>query len=111
MGRQSKKQIKAQLINEVAKTYADKLQREQDKVERLVRMYHTAKTNADKLKEENLKLQEKVEQQEDWIRRLQEFMDMDPDTRQKAIAEYRVNEQITGFSRIMNIFETMLYKF
>lgn len=111
MGRQSKKQIKAQLINEVAKTYTDKLQREQDKVVMLGRMYQTMKATADKLKEENLKLQEKVEQQEDWIRRLQEFIDMDPDTRQKAIAEYRVNEQITGFDRIMNIFETMLYKF
>ena len=111
MGRQSKKQIKAQLINEVAKTYADKLQREQDKVVMLGRMYQTMKTTADKLKEENLKLQEKVEQQEDWIRRLQEFMDMDDDTRQKAIAEYRVSEQFEGFNRIMNIFETMLYKF
>ena len=111
MERKSKKQIKAQLINEVAKTYVDKLQREQDKVERLGCMYHTMKITADKLKEENLKLQEKVEQQEDWIRRLQEFMDMDSDTRQKAIVEYRVNEQLTGFSRIMNIFETMLYKF
>lgn len=111
MGRQSKKQIKAQLINEVAKTYADKLQREQDKVVMLGRMYQTMKTTADKLKEENLKLQEKVEQQEDWIHRLQEFMDMDDDTRQKAIAEYRVSEQFEGFNRIMNIFETMLYKF
>lgn len=111
MGRQSKKQIKAQLINEVAKTYSDKLQREQDKVVMLGRMYQTMKTTADKLKEENLKLQEKVEQQEDWIRRLQEFMDMDDDTRQKAIAEYRVSEQFEGFNRIMNIFETMLYKF
>ena len=111
MGRQSKKQIKAQLINEVAKTYADKLQREQDKVERLGRMYHITKAAADKLREENLKLQEKVEQQEDWIRRLQEFMDMDDDTRQKAIAKYRVSEQFEGFNHIMNIFETMLYKF
>ena len=111
MGRQSKKQIKAQLINEVAKTYVAKLQRAQDIVKRLGGMYHTMKITADKLKEENLKLQEKVEQQEDWIRRLQEFMDMDNDTRQEAIAEYRVSKQFEGFSHIMNIFETMLYKF
>lgn len=112
MGRESKKQIKAQLINEVAKTYTDRLQREQDK---FGRMYHTMKNITDKLKkenlklqEENLKLQEKVEQQEDWIRRLQEFMDMDVDTRQETIAQYRTSKELNDrFSNIIGMYEKM----
>ena len=111
MGQQSKKQIKAQLRNELVKEYKDRIySAEQECV--IARTKFFAEQKLRKQAEEKVALlQEKIEQQEDWIRRLQEFMDMDNDSRQKAIAEYRVSEQFTGFEQIMDMFETMLYKF
>ena len=111
MGRQSKKQIKAQLRNEIIKEYKDRIYRAEQECVVTRAKFFTEQRLRVQAEEKIALLQEKIEQQEDWIRRLQEFMDMDNDSRQKAIAEYRVNEQLTGFEQIMNIFETMLYKF
>lgn len=111
MGQQSKKQIKAQLRNEITKEYKDRIYRaEQECVVARVKFFTEQKLRI-QAEEKVALLQEKIEQQEDWIRRLQEFMDMDNDTRQKAIAEYHVSEQFEGFDSIMNMFKTMLYKF
>lgn len=57
-------------------------------------------------------LEEKVNQYEDWIRRLQEYMDMEPDAREKALeqerAKFAVNSKLDSmlgvYSKIFNLF-------
>ena len=47
-------------------------------------------------------LQEELDKYKDWVRRLQEFMDMDPETRENEIKKYK--EQIVledAFERVI----------
>ena len=110
MGRQSKKQINAQLRNEIAQEYKNRIYRAEQECVVARAKFFTEQRLRVQAEEKVALLQEKIDQQEDWIRRLLEFADMDTDTRQKTIAEYRVNEQFSGFEHIINILETMLYK-
>lgn len=110
MGRQSKKQIKAQLRNEIAQEYKNRIYRAEQECVVARAKFFTEQRLRVQAEEKVALLQEKIDQQEDWIRRLLEFADMDTDTRQKTIVEYRVNEQFSGFEHIINILETMLYK-
>ena len=60
----------------------------------------------DDLRIENLKLKEQLEKYEDWNRRLQEFMDMTPEEREKVIqdSKFRVatNQRL---NKIMDMFQ------
>jgi predicted nucleic acid-binding Zn-ribbon protein len=85
MSKENKKQIKAQLINEISSKYTRRIA--DLEVERgflIDRIVKTEKQNQE-LRDENLELKSKIESYEDWIRRLQEFMDMDPETRDRAL--------------------------
>ena len=61
---------------------------------------------------ENIKLKEQLEKYEDWNRRLQEFMDMDPDSREEVITQYRTSKELNDrFSSILNMYEKMFGMF
>ena len=93
--KETKKQIKAQLTNEISlrfKKRIDVLETELRCVRSELRECDNQRRKAEHTVHE---LQDKVEQYEDWIRRLQEFMDMEPDARDKAIADLKVRSEIS----------------
>ena len=49
------------------------------------------------LKKENEELKEKIQQYEDWIERLQEFMDMPEDVRKGEIEKMRADQKIKTY--------------
>lgn len=84
MATKTTKQIKAQLINEVARSYKDKIKRLTDKNTQLCKSNYELINKNGILNEKVQELEEKLSQYEDWNRRLQEFMDMSPDEREKS---------------------------
>lgn len=93
--KETKKQIKAQLTNEIANRYRAEILNLKSDVAHYRAMYAEEKKRTMQLQSECSELKDKVEQYEDWIRRLQEFMDMEPDTRDKAIADLKVRSEIS----------------
>lgn len=95
MTKETKKQIKAQVINDVQKQFARKVA----DVESSRDYWRTCATNAQeecrqlrinarKLEEENGELKQKVLQYEDWVERMQEFCGLPDGERQKAFTTY-----------------------
>lgn len=93
--KETKKQIKAQLINEITKQYAKREASLKERICLLEERQIRSGNRVAELENENIRLKDKVEQYEDWIRRLQEFMDMEPDARDKAIADLKVRTEIS----------------
>ena len=92
MATKTTKQIKAQLINEVAKSYKGRIKRLIDTNMQLSKLNQELVNKNLVLNEKVQELEEKVTQYEDWNRRLQEYMDMKPDEREKAIQAYKTQE-------------------
>lgn len=112
MAKETRKQIVEQTRQEVAKQYKAKIA---DLEERLRRANNGMFSYMKEFGEQQIKineLQEKVNQYEDWIRRLQEYMDMPEDAREKALeqerAKFAVNSKLDSmlgvYSRIFNLF-------
>lgn len=90
------KQIKAQLTNEVARSYKNRITRLFDDKIQLSKLNQELENKILVLNEKIQELEEKVTQYEDWNRRLQEFMDMEPDEREKAIQAYKTQEVLNA---------------
>lgn len=108
MAKETRKQIIEQTRNEVARQYKQKIA---DLEERVTRANNEMFSYMKEFGEQQIKineLQEKVNQYEDWIRRLQEFMDMEPDAREKAFTEMKVkrelNEKLNG---LIGLYDTL----
>ena len=104
--KETKKQIKAQLTNEISlrfKKRIDALETELKYVRSELRECDNQRRKAERTV---LELQDKVEKYEDWNRRLQEFMDMTPEEREKVIQDSKLrvatNERL---NKIMNMFQ------
>lgn len=108
MAKETRRQIIEQTRNEVARQYNNKIA---DLEERLKRAnecsYQFMKAYGDEQRRAD-ELQEKVNQYEDWIRRLQEYMDMEPDARDKAFRQMEANDKLNnlldGFGMYLSIF-------
>lgn len=94
MKRQSKKQIKAELINEVSASYRGRIKTLEEKVKYLSEELHRNKTELYEFKQRALTAEDKLEQYADWNRRLQEFMDMNPDEREKAFKTLEMENKL-----------------
>lgn len=94
MATKTTKQIKAQIINEVSRSYKDKIKELTDKNTQLSKSNWELLCKNGVLNEKVHELEEKVSQYEDWNRRLQEYMDMEPDEREKAIQAYKTQEAL-----------------
>lgn len=111
MGQQSKKQIKAQLRNEITKEYKDRIYyAEQECVVARAKFFTEQKLRV-QAEEKVALLQEEVDMYKDWVCRLQEFMDMDPDSRKEAVTQYRTSKELDRFSNILNMYEKMFEMF
>lgn len=109
--KQTKKEIEATLRNKLCKQYTAKIEYCQERIDKLAKeLYEERKKRleAQQLAEE---LKEKVEQYEDWNRRLQEFMDMSEEDRQNVIAEMKVNVEMGKLVDMCKHFMGGLYTF
>ena len=86
---ETKKQIKAQLINKISKEYKDRLDHAEQECMAARAKYFAEKKLRVQAEEKVASLQEEVDMYKDWVRRLQEFMDMDPETRENEIKKYK----------------------
>lgn len=94
MATKTTKQIKAQAINECAKQFRSKIENLKLRLIAQVEINRFYRQRNRELQAENLKLKEQLEMYEDWNRRLQEFMDIKPDEREKAIQAYKTQEAL-----------------
>ena len=91
---ETKKQIKAQLRNQISKEYKDRLLSASQEC-RKARMELCAEQKLRVQAEEKVaSLQEELDMYKDWVRRLQEFMDMDPETRDNEIKKCKKQKAI-----------------
>lgn len=113
MAKETRKQIVEQTRNEVARKYAEKI----GKLESEMAELRSSLLELNKLyseeKQKSSDLGIKVNQYEDWIHRLQEFMDMPDDAREQAIKELKEKHQINSVldSAISQYASLMLHLF
>lgn len=92
----TRKQIVEQTRNEVVKQYTAKLQILMERINKLTKDY-------DIEKQKRIELQEKVNQYEDWIQRLQEFIGIPENQREEYIAHMKAQENANKIiSKIFN---------
>ena len=92
----TRKQIVEQTRNEVVKQYTAKLQILMERINKLTKDY-------DIEKQKRIELQEKVNQYEDWIQRLQEFIGIPENKREEYIAHMKAQENANKIiSKIFN---------
>lgn len=109
MSKESKKRIKAQAINECSKQYRERIK----SLEMQICVLRTKLSEVERQKveanRENIKLKDELEKYQDWNRRLQEFMDMEPDVREKALAEIELRTKTNSrLKRVLAIFANFI---
>lgn len=106
MAKESKKQIKAQLINEVSAQYHYKIARLENQIKYMENRLAQQHQETLEYRQRALKAEEELEKYKDWNRRLQEFMDMTPEEREKVIQDSKLristNERL---NKIMDMFQ------
>lgn len=96
MAKATKKQIKAQLTNEIALRYNKRIETLETELRYVYSELRECDNQRRKAEREVLELRDKIEQYEDWNRRLQEFMDMDSDEREKHFQEIKTRSEFEG---------------
>lgn len=94
MGKVNLNSIREETRKKVSKQYAEEIQRLQESLKSLRITNNKVYEKFKLLERENEELKEKIQQYEDWIERLQNFVNMDPDERERAIQKYREEERI-----------------
>lgn len=106
MAKETKKQIKAQLINEISAQYHHKIEELENRIKYLTNRLDQQHQEVIDYRHRVLKAEEELEQYQDWNQRLLEFMDMTPEEREKQFTELQIknklNEKMTSF---MNMFQ------
>ena len=97
MSKETKKQIVAQAINKVSAQYNAKLKTFQKQNEELKSKCSTLYNENKSLKENLAEANEKIRQYEDWIQRLQEFMDMPESMRQEYVEKHKKDKAELNF--------------
>lgn len=109
-------QIREQVRKELTKTFEKKYKYLSDDLERYKNLYHAEMQKrvhknyeCAELKEENAKLKEKITQYEDWIERLQSFMDIKDDEERKTAFKTFINERQSRveFNSLMSVYTKM----
>lgn len=104
--KETKKQIKAQAINECAKQFRSKIESLELRLKAQVEINQSCQQRNRELQAENIQLKDELEKYEDWNRRLQEFIDMTPEEREKIIQDSKLristNERL---NKIMDMFQ------
>ena len=104
----TRKQIVEQTRNEVIKQYTANLQILMERINKLAKVYDIEKQKRIECQERIDELQEKVNLYEDWIQRLQEFMEMPENQREEYIAHMKEQENANKIMlQIINLYNFM----
>ena len=99
----TRKQIVEQTRNEVVKQYTAKLQILMERINKLTKDYDIEKQKRIECQERIDELQEKVNQYEDWIQRLQEFIGIPESQKEEYIVHMKAREDANKIiSKIFN---------
>ena len=99
----TRKQIVEQTRNEVVKQYTAKLQILMERINKLTKDYDIEKQKRIECQEIIDELQEKVNQYEDWIQRLQEFIGIPENQKEEYIAHMKAQKDANKItSKIFN---------
>ena len=103
---QNKKQLKAQLTNEISKRFSNRIKELEDSRNTLLTKIEIERQQFKELQEKYLNLSQEFESLKDWNTQLMEFMDMFPEDRKTYVENMRAsqqfNSQMIQLSRIMN---------
>lgn len=91
--KESKKQIKAQLINEISAQYRHETNRWKENFEAMREVAKRAEKERDEAIERANKAEAKLAEYEDWISRLQDFCNLSDEDREKAIAKMKEDSE------------------
>ena len=101
----TRKQIVEQTRNEVVKQYTANLQILMERINKLTKDYDIEKQKRIECQERIDELQEKVNLYEDWIQRLQDFMEMPENQREEYIAHMKEQENANKIMlQIINLY-------
>lgn len=104
----TRKQIVEQTRNEVVKQYTANLQILMERINKLTKDYDIERQKRIECQERIDELQEKVNQYEDWIQRLQEFMEMPESQREEYVAHIKEQENANKIMpQIINLYNFM----
>ena len=104
----TRKQIVEQTRNEVVKQYTANLQILMERINKLAKDYDIEKQKRIECQERIDELQEKVNLYEDWIQRLQDFMEMSENQREEYIAHMKEQENANKIMlQIINLYNFM----
>ena len=104
----TRKQIVEQTRNEVVKQYTANLQILMERINKLAKVYDIEKQKRIECQERIDELQEKVNLYEDWIQRLQDFMEMPENQREEYIAHMKEQENANKIMlQIINLYNFM----
>lgn len=104
----TRKQIVEQTRNEVVKQYTANLQILMERINKLTKDYDIEKQKRIECQERIDELQEKVNLYEDWIQRLQDFMEMPENQREEYIAHMKEQENANKIMpQIINLYNFM----
>ena len=114
--KETKKQIVAQTINKMSAQYNAKLKAVHKQNDELKSKCSVLYNENKSLKENLAEANEKIRQYEDWIQRLQEFMDMPESMRQEYVEKHKKDKAELNFmseflssSPLSNIFDFYLF--
>lgn len=108
--KETKKQIKAQLINEISAQYRYKMARLENQIKYMENRLAQQHQETLEYRQRALKAEEELEKYQDWNRRLQEFMDMEPDARDKAIVDLKARSEISQKMKgIMDFYSRFMF--
>ena len=101
----TRKHIVEQTRNEVVKQYTANLQILMERINKLTKDYDIEKQKRIECQERIDELQEKVNLYEDWIQRLQDFMEMPENQREEYIAHMKEQENANKIMlQIINLY-------
>lgn len=90
----NKKKLKAQLTNEIAKKYSNRIKELEDSRNALRTKIEIERVQFLEFQSKYLDLVQKVEQLEDWNNRLMEYFQLDEDSQKKYLEELKSKENL-----------------
>ena len=102
---ENKKQLKAQLTNEISKIYQNRIKELEDSRNAIQTKIKIERNQFRELQEKYLNLSQEFESLKEWNTRLMEFMDMSPEDRKVYVENMRASQQ---FNYQMNQLSRMI---
>ena len=107
MAKKTRKEIEETIRNKMANKHNEYVSAQQKKYAELWGIYQEACRECGKYQKENEELKEKIHQYEDWIERLQEFMDMPEDVRKGEIEKMRADQKFKTYLADSDFFKML----